>query len=111
MMAEGPSLDMVTVVPWYLNPGDKPLPHGESPTWEARAAFIGVPSGDDILKRLMDDVGRRLSKGGLLVIQMDADQAPWVEDWVNDDPDHPLTVEWILMDEEGEPDAILAVRR
>jgi hypothetical protein len=35
---------------------------------------------------------------------------PAIEAYVNEDPTHPLTVEWILQDEDGDEDAILAVK-
>ena len=53
---------------------------------------------------------RRLRRGGLFACQLDSDQVEMIEEHVNGDPDHPLTIEWILADEDDDEDAILAVR-
>lgn len=110
-IAPRPCLDVICAVPPYLNPGDEQYLTEESLRWEPMETFFGQPSGDRILIDLLDAAGVRLRRGGLLALQLDADQIPAVETYVNDDPDHPLTVEWILQDEEGDEDAVLAVRR
>ncbi len=104
------SLDVVCAVPPYLNPGDEKYVGEEAMTWEPRRAFFGVPSGDQVLRRIIDQAGEKLRPGGLLALQADSDQIPALVDYVNEDPDHPLTVVWILHDEEMDEDAILAVK-
>lgn len=110
MFPPKPLLDVVAVVPPYLNPGDEAYLSEETQRWEPLETFFGEPSGDDLLRHLIDEVSPRLRPGGLLACQLDAEQVPGVEAYVNEDPDHPLTVEWILLDEDGEADAILAVK-
>ena len=110
MVRPEPCLDIVTVVPPYLNPGDEAYLSEETMRWEPLEAFFGEPSGDELLRHLIDEVALRLRPGGLLACQLDTDQAEGIEDYVNEDPDHPLTVEWILIDDEGDPDAIMAVK-
>ena len=101
---------MVTVVPPYLNPGDEIYLSEETMRWEPLETFFGEPSGDELLRYLIDEAAVRLRPGGLLACQLDVDQVDAIEAYVNEDPDHPLTIEWILMDDEDEPDAILAVK-
>lgn len=110
MFRAEPVLDVICAVPPFLNPGDEKYMSEESLLWEPREAFIGQPSGDQILVDLLDAAGARLRRGGVLALQLDSDQIAAVEIYANDDPDHPLTVEWILQDEEGDEDGILAVR-
>ncbi|HWC06221.1 MAG TPA: HemK family protein methyltransferase [Gemmatimonadota bacterium] len=105
-----PCLDVVVAVPPYLNPEDEQWISEESLRWEPLETFIGDPSGTEILMRLLDEAAPRLRTGGLVALQLDADQVPAIEAYVNEDPTHPLTVEWILQDEEGDEDAILAVK-
>ena len=102
--------DIIVAVPPYLNPGDEIYLSEESVRWEPMDTFFGEPSGDDLLRRLADEAGRRLRKGGLFACQIDSEQVAMLEDYVNGDPDHPLTIEWILADEDDDEDAILAVR-
>lgn len=106
----GPVFDVVTVVPPYLNPGDEVWLSEESRTWEPMASFFGSPSGDETLIRVIDAAASRLVEGGLFACQLDADQVAMVEAYVNDDPDHPLSIDWILHDEDDEPEAILATK-
>lgn len=110
MFRPQPCLDLIIAVPPYLNPGDEKWLTQESLRWEPLETFFGEPSGDDLLRHVIDESAARLVPGGLLACQLDSDQAEGVEEYVNGDPDHPLTIEWILLDEEGSPDAILAVR-
>ena len=105
-----PCLDIVVAVPPYLNPEDEQWISEESLRWEPLETFIGYPSGTEILMRLLDEAAPRLRPGGLVALQLDADQVPAIEAYVNEDPAHPLTVEWILQDEDGDEDAILAVK-
>ena len=105
-----PLLDMVVAVPPYLNPGDEVYLTEESVRWEPMKSFFGEPSGDDLLRSLADAAGRRLRPGGLFACQFDPTQIEMLQAHINKDPDHPLTIEWILVDEEDEEDAILAVR-
>lgn len=105
-----PRLDIVVAVPPYLNPEDEKWISEESLRWEPLETFIGHPSGTEILMRLLDDAAPRLRRGGLVALQLDADQVPAIEAYVNEDPTHPLTVEWILQDEDGDEDAILAIK-
>lgn len=105
-----PLFDMIVAVPPYLNPGDEIYLTEESIRWEPMETFFGQPSGDDLLRSLADAAGRRLRPGGLFACQIDSEQVDMLEAYVNGNPDHPLTVEWILADEEGDEDAILAVR-
>jgi len=97
-------------VPPYLNPGDEVYVSEESLQWEPTGAIFGEPSGDSVLREILDQAGPRLRPGGLVALQADSDQIPSLVDYVNDDPDHPLTVEWILHDG-GDEDAVLAVKR
>lgn len=106
----GPVFDVVTVVPPYLNPGDEVWLSEESKAWEPLGSFFGEPSGDETLIRVIDIAASRLADGGLLACQLDADQVAMVEAYVNDDPDHPLSIDWILHDEDDEPEAILATK-
>lgn len=110
MFRPAPCLDVVVVVPPYLNPGDEAHLTEETMRWEPLETFFGEPSGDALLRRLVDEAALRLRPGGLLACQLDSDQVPALEAYVNEDLDHPLTIEWILVDEEGEADAVLAVR-
>ena len=110
MLRPEPHLDIITAVPPYLNPGDERYLSVESLRWEPLETFIGQPSGDRLLAMLFDEAAPRLRQGGLLAIQLDAEQIPFLEAYVNGDPDHPLTIEWILQDEDGDEDALLAVR-
>jgi len=105
-----PVFDMVVAVPPYLNPGDEIYLSEESLRWEPMETFFGEPSGDDLLRHIADSAGRRLRPGGLFACQIDADQVEMIEEHVNGNPDHPLTIEWILADEDDDEDAILAVR-
>lgn len=105
-----PCLDIVVAVPPYLNPEDEQWISEESLRWEPLETFIGHPSGSEILIRLLDEAAPRLRPGGLVALQLDADQVPAIEAYVNEDPGHPLTVEWILQDEDGDEDAILAIK-
>lgn len=105
-----PEFDMIVAVPPYLNPGDEIYLSEESLRWEPMETFFGEPSGDDLLRGLADAAGRRLRPGGLFACQIDSEQVEMLEEHVNGDPDHPLTIEWILADEEDDEDAILAVR-
>jgi release factor glutamine methyltransferase len=104
------SLDVICAVPPYLNPGDEKYVGEEALTWEPRRAFFGEPSGDQVLRHIIDQAGEKLRPGGLLALQADSDQIPGLVDYVNEDPDHPLTVVWILHDEEMDEDAVLAVK-
>jgi release factor glutamine methyltransferase len=106
----GSVFDMVIAVPPYLNPGDEIYLSEESVRWEPMETFFGEPSGDALLRQLADSAGRRLRRGGLFACQIDSDQVDMLEEHVNGDPDHPLTIAWILADEDGDEDAILAVR-
>lgn len=110
MVRPEPVLDVITAVPPYLNPGDEQYLSEESLRWEPLETFFGDPSGDRLLAMLVDEAAPRLRPGGLLALQLDAEQVPALEGYVNGDPDHPLTIEWILHDEEGDEDAILAVK-
>lgn len=105
-----PLFDVITAVPPYLNPGDEKWLTEESLEWEPMSSFFGEPSGDETLIRVIDAVAARLASGGLFACQIDVDQAPMVEAYVNDDPDHPLSIEWILQDEDEQAEAILAVK-
>jgi len=105
-----PAFDMIVAVPPYLNPGDEIYLSEESLRWEPMDTFFGEPSGDDLLRGLADAAARRLRPGGLFACQIDADQVEMLEDHINGDPDHPLTIEWVLADEDDDEDAILAVR-
>lgn len=105
-----PVFDMVIAVPPYLNPGDEIYLSEESVRWEPMETFFGEPSGDDLLRHLADAAGRRLRPGGLFACQLDSEQIEMIEEHVNGNPDHPLTIEWILADEDDDEDAILAVR-
>ena len=111
MIRPRPCLDVICAVPPYLNPGDEIWMTGESLKWEPIRSFIGEPSGTAVLHAILDQAGPRLRSGGLVALQADSDQIPGLVDYVNEDPDHPLTVEWILHDAEGDEDAILAVKR
>ena len=106
-----PCLDVICSVPPYLNPGDEIWMSDESLKWEPIRSFIGEPSGTAVLHTILDEAGPRLRTGGLVALQADSDQIPGLVDYVNEDPDHALTVEWILHDAEGDEDAILAVKR
>ncbi|CAN5341102.1 peptide chain release factor N(5)-glutamine methyltransferase [soil metagenome] len=105
-----PVFDVVTAVPPYLNPGDEEYLSEESLRWEPLETFFGEPSGDHLLAMIVDEAAPRLRPGGLLALQLDAEQIPALDAYVNGDPDHPLTIEWILHDEDGDEDAILAVK-
>lgn len=105
-----PVFDMVVAVPPYLNPGDEIYLSEESLRWEPMETFFGEPSGDDLLRHIADSAGRRLRPGGLFACQIDADQVEMIEEHINGNQDHPLTIEWILADEDDDEDAILAVR-
>jgi len=105
-----PVFDMIVAVPPYLNPGDEIYLSEESVRWEPMETFFGEPSGDDLLRELTDAAAHRLRPGGLFACQLDAEQIEMIEEHVNGNPDHPLTIEWILADEDDDEDAILAVR-
>jgi methylase of polypeptide subunit release factors len=105
-----PVFDMVVAVPPYLNPGDEVYLSEESVRWEPMETFFGEPSGDELLRQLADSAARRLRPGGLFACQIDSEQVEMLEKHVNGNPDHPLTIEWILADEDDDEDAILAVR-
>lgn len=105
-----PTFDMIVAVPPYLNPGDEVYLTEESLEWEPLASFFGEPSGDDILRGLADAAARRLRPGGLFACQIDADQVDMLEEYINDDASHPLTIEYVLADDDDDEDAILAVR-
>jgi release factor glutamine methyltransferase len=105
-----PTFDMIVAVPPYLNPGDEIYLTEESLEWEPLASFFGEPSGDDILRGLADAAARRLRPGGLFACQIDSDQVEMLEEYINEDPSHPLTIEWVLADDDDDEDAILAVR-
>jgi release factor glutamine methyltransferase len=102
--------DIVVAVPPYLNPGDEIYLSEESVRWEPMETFFGEPSGDELLRQLADTAGRRLRRGGLFACQIDSEQVEMLEEHVNGNPDHPLTIEWILADEDDDEDAVLAVR-
>lgn len=102
--------DIVVAVPPYLNPGDEIYLSEESVRWEPMETFFGEPSGDDLLRQLADTAGRRLRRGGLFACQIDSEQVEMLEEHVNGNPNHPLTIEWILADEDDDEDAILAKR-
>lgn len=105
-----PNLDIICTVPPYLNPGDEEYLSEESLRWEPLDTFFGEPSGDRLLEFILDESPNYLRPGGLVALQLDSEQVSKVESYVNDDPNHPLAVEWILQDEDGDEDAILAVR-
>ncbi|CAN5900187.1 peptide chain release factor N(5)-glutamine methyltransferase [soil metagenome] len=102
--------DIVVAVPPYLNPGDEIYLSEESVRWEPMETFFGEPSGDDLLRQLADPAGRLLRRGGLFACQIDSEQVEMLEEHVNGNPNHPLTIEWILADEDDDEDAILAKR-
>jgi release factor glutamine methyltransferase len=104
------TFDIIVAVPPYLNPGDEIYLSEESVRWEPMETFFGEPSGDELLRQLADAAGRRLRQGGVFACQIDSEQVEMLEEHVNGDPDHPLTIEWILADEDDDEDAILAVR-
>lgn len=106
-----PCLDVVCAVPPYLNPGDEVYVSEESLQWEPSHAFFGEPSGNAVLRMILDEAAPRLRPGGLVALQADSDQIPGLVDYVNEDPDHPLTIEWILHDGAGDEDAVLAIKR
>ncbi|MGH7571937.1 MAG: N5-glutamine methyltransferase family protein [Gemmatimonadota bacterium] len=110
MIRPEPCLDIVVAVPPYLDPEDKRWLSEETLRWEPLETFFGSPSGTELLLRILDESAPRLRPGGLVALQLDADQVPAVEAYVNGDPDHPLTIEWILQDEDGDEDAVLAVK-
>lgn len=110
MIRPEPCLDIVVAVPPYLNPEDERWLSEETLRWEPLETFFGTPSGTDLLLRILDEAAPRLRRGGLVALQLDSDQVEAVEAYVNGDPDHPLTIEWILEDEEGDEDAVLAVK-
>ncbi len=110
MIRSEPCLDIVVAVPPYLNPEDERWLSEETLRWEPLETFFGSPSGTEILMRILDEAAPRLRPGGLVALQLDSDQVSAVEAYVNGDPDHPLTIEWILEDEEGDEDAVLAVK-
>jgi release factor glutamine methyltransferase len=110
MIRPAPCLDVICAVPPYLNPGDEIWLSEESLRWEPMESFFGEPSGDTVLRMILDESAARLRPGGLVALQADSDQIPGLVDYVNDDPEHPLTIEWILQDEEGDEDAVLAVK-
>jgi methylase of polypeptide subunit release factors len=105
-----PEFDMIVAVPPYLNPGDEIYLSEETVRWEPMDTFFGQPSGDELLRQLADAAALRLRPGGLFACQIDSDQVEMLEEYVNGDPRHPLTIEWILADEDDDEDAILAVR-
>lgn len=106
-----PVFDMIVAVPPYLNPGDEIYLTEETVRWEPMETFFGEPSGDELLRRLTHAAAVRLRPGGLFACQIDSEQVEMLEEYINGDPDHPLTIEWILADEDdGDEDAILAVR-
>jgi release factor glutamine methyltransferase len=110
MFRPTPCLDVVCAVPPYLNPGDEIWLSDESLQWEPMDSFFGEPSGDAVLRMILDESAARLRPGGLVALQADSDQIPGLVDYVNDNPQHPLTIEWILQDDEGDEDAVLAVK-
>jgi release factor glutamine methyltransferase len=110
MIRPAPCLDVICAVPPYLNPGDEVWLSEESLHWEPMESFFGEPSGDDVLRMILDESAARLRPGGLVALQADSDQIPGLVDYVNDDPEHPLTIEWILQDDDGDEDAVLAVK-
>lgn len=110
MIRPEPCLDIIVAVPPYLNPEDERWLSEETLRWEPLETFFGAPSGTEILLRILDEAAPRLRPGGVVALQLDSDQVSAVEAYVNDDPDHPLTIEWILEDEEGDEDAVLAVK-
>lgn len=110
MIRPAPCLDIVCAVPPYLNPGDEIWLSEESVLWEPMDSFFGHPSGDEVLRMILDEAAMRLRPGGLIALQADSDQIPRLVEYANDDPHHPLSIEWILLDEDGGEDAILAVK-
>ncbi|MFN2382660.1 MAG: class I SAM-dependent methyltransferase [Gemmatimonadota bacterium] len=110
MVRPVPFFDIICVVPPYLNPGDEQYLSVESLRWEPLETFFGEPSGDELLLKILGQAAKRLRPGGVVACQLDAEQIPMLEATVNGDPEHPLTIEWILHDEDGDEDAVLAVR-
>ena len=106
-----PEFDVIVAVPPYLNPGDEIYLTEEAVRWEPMETFFGEPSGDELVRQLTDAAALRLRPGGLFACQIDSDQVDMVEDYIDGDPDHPLTIEWILSDEDDDEDAVLAVRK
>ncbi len=105
-----PLFDIIVAVPPYLNPGDEIYLSEESVRWEPMETFFGEPSGDDLLRQLTDAAALRLRPGGLFACQLDSEQIEMIDEHVNGNPEHPLTIEWVLADEDDDEDGVLAVR-
>jgi release factor glutamine methyltransferase len=105
-----PVFDVVVAVPPYLNPGDEIYLSEESVRWEPMETFFGEPSGDELLRQLADAAAARLRPGGLFACQLDSEQIEMIDEYINGNDDHPLTLEWVLADEDDDEDGILAVR-
>ena len=104
-----PLFDIIVAVPPYLNPGDEIYLTEESVRWEPMETFFGEPSGDELLRQLADAAALRLCPGGLFACQLDSEQIEMIDDYINGNPEHPLTLEWVLADDEDDEDGILAV--
>ena len=83
MVREEAVLDIVAAVPPYLNPGDEQYLTEESLRWEPLETFFGDPSGDSLLVRIVDEAALRLRPGGLLALQLDAEQVGLVAEQVD----------------------------
>lgn len=105
-----PLFDIIVAVPPYLNPGDEIYLSEESVRWEPMETFFGEPSGDELLRQLTDAAALRLRPGGLFACQLDSEQIEMIDAYVNGNRKHPLTIEWVLADEDDDEDGILAVR-
>jgi release factor glutamine methyltransferase len=104
-----PLFDIIVAVPPYLNPGDEIYLTEESVRWEPMETFFGEPSGDELLRQLADAAALRLRPGGLFACQLDSEQIEMIDDYINGNAEHPLTLEWVLADDEDDEDGILAV--
>jgi release factor glutamine methyltransferase len=73
------SLDLVLSNPPYIRTGDLPGLQVEVARYEPRAALDGGPDGLAVIRRLLRDCPARLRPGGVLLLEIGADQRTDVE--------------------------------
>jgi release factor glutamine methyltransferase len=71
---DGERFDVIVSNPPYVAEVDEASLEPEVRDWEPRAALFGGPDGMDVIRRLIDEAPEYLKEGGLVALEVGADQ-------------------------------------
>ncbi len=80
-------IDVIVSNPPYIAVGERPLLPDAVKAWEPEMALFGGGDGLTVIRALVEQAGRRLSPGGVLLMEIDARRGPqtlallWPERW------------------------------